>query len=186
VGCWGARGDRKTSSALDGLMILADRHRAAGFPLPYRVMAVTGSHVEHQLKLCRTLVAPHWSGAWRLSNDDHDAMLVIDGVPLLALDLSGVADNNAYDKLRMEAHALWADEAAPAATEGATGVDDTAWTMGITSLRLPTVRNVAVLTSNYPDDDYWAWVRFEAKPAPSTVSVRIPPGESASEADRAQ
>ena len=184
VAGWGARGDRKTSAALDGWLILADRHRAAGGALPFRVMVPTGSHTEHKLKLVRTLAAPHWGAVWALTDDDHLATATVDGVTLLALDLFGTSDPDALNRLRMEAHGLWAEEAAPAAYEGGGGVTAEAWSIALTSMRMPTARKVAALTSNFPDDDFWGWQRFEVHPERATVSVRIPPGESASPEDR--
>jgi len=184
VACWGARGDRKTSAGLDAQLILADRHRLAGGALPFRTMVPTGSMVEHTLKLCRTLVALQWAGLWTLTNDSHLAIATVDGVVLLALDLFGTGDPDALDRLRMEAHGLWAEEVAPAAYDSGGGVSLDAWSMALTSMRLETPRKVAVVTSNYPDEDHWAWQRFETDRHPGTVSVRIPAGESASAVDR--
>ncbi len=187
VALWGARGDRKTSAALDALCILADRHRLVGEALPFRVMVPTGTHVEHKLKLCRTLMEPHWHGIWALTDDDHLATATVDGVALLVLDLFGVNDVGTYDRLRMRAHALWAEEVAPVALEGGGGVPADAWAVGGTSVVLPTPRKVMLLTSNLPDEDDWCWRRFEGMPPhPGTVSVRIPAGESASAEDRAR
>jgi hypothetical protein len=45
---------------------------------------------------------------------------------------------------------------------------------------------VALVTSNMPDEDFWAWQRFEVQRHPGTASVRIPAGESASAEDRAR
>jgi|RhiMethySRZTD1v2_1073278.scaffolds.fasta_scaffold19254_8 hypothetical protein len=186
VAGWGARGDRKTSAALAAVIILADLHREAGGALPMRFMVPTGSHVEHELKLCRSVIAPHWSGMWSLREDKHLAVLTIDGVELAHLDLFGTSDPGALDRMRMEAHALWVEEAAPAALEGGGGVTEDAYSMSLPSCRLPTPRRVALLTSNMPDEDFWAWQRFEVQRHPGTVSVRIPAGESASAEDRAR
>jgi hypothetical protein len=185
VACWGARGDRKTSAALAAVIILADLHREGGGALPMRWMVPTGSHVEHELKLCRSLIALHWGGMWSLRDDRHLAVLTIDGVELAHLDLFGTSDPGALDRMRMEAHALWVEEAAPAALEGGGGVTEDAYSMSLPSCRLPTPRRVALLTSNMPDEDFWAWERFETKRHPGTASVRIPAGESASAEDRA-
>jgi hypothetical protein len=186
VAGWGARGDRKTSAALAAVILLADLHRNAGGTLPMRWMVPTGSHVEHELKLCRSVIALHWGGMWSLREDKHLAVLTIDGVELAHLDLFGTSDPGALDRMRMEAHALWVEEAAPAALEGGGGVTEDAYSMSLPSCRLPTPRRVALLTSNMPDEDFWAWQRFEVQRHPGTVSVRIPAGESASAEDRAR
>ena len=54
-----------------------------------------------------------------LSDDDHVATATVDGVALLGLDLFGTSDPDALNRLRMECHGEWAEEAAPAAYEGA-------------------------------------------------------------------
>jgi hypothetical protein len=186
VACWGARGDWKTSAAFAVVLILANLHRVSGGALPMRWLVLGGTHVEHGLKLCRSAVAPHWGGLWSLREDKHLIVLTL-GVELAHLDLVGAMDPGALDRLRMETHAVWAEEVAPAAYEGGSGVPLDAWHMAISSCRLPTPRRVAVLTSNLPDEDYWAWLRFEGRPPhPETVSVRIPPGESANAEDRAR
>ena len=186
VACWGARGDRKTSAALGALVILADLHREARHAGPLRVMVPTDSHVNHELKLCRTLVAPHWAGIWSLRDDRHLGVLTVSGEELAHLDLFGAGDPGAMDRLRGECHVMWCEEVAPAALEGGLGVTLDAWSLGLTSIRLPGRRPVAMMTSNMPDSDHWAWQRFQEQPHPSTVSVRIPAGESASPEDRAR
>jgi hypothetical protein len=184
VFCWGARGDRKTSAALAAVAICADLHQADGFALPMRWTVSTGSHTEHVLKLCRSVLAGHWGGCWSLRDDKHTAVLTIGGVELAHLDLVGSNDPDALSRLRMESHAGWGEEIAPAALEAGAGVSEDSWAMQLTSIRLPTRRPVAMSTSNYPDEDFWAWQRAEAAPHPGTASVRIPAGESASPEDR--
>jgi len=186
VACWGARGDRKTSAALGAVIVLADLHREAGGALPFRVMVPTDSQVNHELKLCRSLVAPHWGGVFSLRDDKHTAVLTINGEELAHLDLFGVGDPGAWDRLRMECHAAWYEEIAPAALEATAGVPEDAWSLGLTSIRLPTRRPVSMATSNYPDEDFWAWQRWEVKRHPGTISIRIPAGESASPEARAR
>ncbi len=189
VAAWGARGDRKTTAALDAVAILAQEHRDAGLPSPLRVMVPTGTMREHEVKLVRSLVAHHQGGQWSLRDDSRLAVLTIGGIELAHLDLFGTLDPSAMDRIRAESHLLWAEEIAPAALEGGGGVGEDAYSMGLTSCRLETPRKVALVTSNYPDEDYWAWQRFEGERVegdsyPSTVSVRIPAGESASAEDR--
>ena len=184
VFCWGARGDRKSTAGLTAVAVAADLHQLGGYALPMRWMVPTGSHAEHALKLCRSVLAPHWGGCWSLRDDKHTAVLTIGGVELAHLDLVGTTDPDALSRLRMECHGVWGEELAPAALEGGAGVSEDAWAMALTSIRLPTRRPVAMSTSNYPDEDFWAWQRAEAVPHPGTASVRIPPGESASPEDR--
>jgi len=88
---------------------------------------------------------------------------------------SGVAPVNpgALDRMRMEAHALWVEEAAPAALEGGGGVTEDAYAMSLPSCRLPTPRRVALLTSNLPDEDFWAWQRFEVQRHPGVIAAYL-------------
>jgi hypothetical protein len=44
--------------------------------------------------------------------------------------------------------------------------------------------HVAMMTSNYPDRNHWAWQRFMVEQHPGTLAFRIPAGESASAAQR--
>jgi hypothetical protein len=46
--------------------------------------------------------------------------------------------------------------------------------------------HVAMMTSNYPDRNHWAWHRFMVEQHPGTLAFRIPAGESASAAQRAE
>jgi hypothetical protein len=42
------------------------------------------------------------------------------------------------------------------------------------------------MTLNYPDEDHWTWQRFIVKPRASSAYYRVPPGERASESQRAE
>ncbi len=105
------------------------------------------------------------------------------------LDLFGIEDQGAMDKLRGEATGLWMEEPAPAAVmETSSGLSETAWGIGLTSLgdRLPSHHHPAIMTLNYPDEDHWTWRRFVTRRQPGTAFVRVPKGERASAEDRAR
>ncbi|HEX2933490.1 MAG TPA: hypothetical protein VHV54_27420 [Candidatus Binatia bacterium] len=55
-----------------------------------------------------------------------------------------------------------------------------------TSQRIPSHFHPAVATENYPDEDHWTWLRWVVNQAEGTRYFRVPPGERASSADRAE
>ena len=187
IACFGARGDGKTNDALIGMLQFAKRHAEAGYPLPVRVMGVTDTHQAHRVKTVRSMLLPHWGGGWHFRSDFHEAIFTAGGTDWVAIDLFGIEDAGAMDRVRGETHLVWFEEPAPAAVMVASsGVSLDAWLIALTSQRLPTYRKVGFLTSNYPDEDHWTWERFIATPQPGTCAFRIPPGERASAADRAE
>lgn len=184
--CVGARGDRKTTSGAIATLLHADLHREAGYPLPTTWLAVTGTLAEHKQKLCRTLAAPWWGGIWSVRDEWRLAVATIGGEEVVHLMLMGLEDEGAANRVRTEAHGLWFEEPAPALVMGTTaGLSMDAWNLAQTSLRLPSHHRPAFITENYPDALDWTWQRFAVKRHPGTALVRIPPGESASEEDRA-
>ncbi len=188
IACFGARGDRKTSSFLAATLFHAELHRAAGFPLPVPWISVTDTFASHRLKMCRTLRMPWWQGAWRLYNDDHLAIARVGGTEVVHLDLFGIEDQGGMDRVRMETCGVHFEEVAPAAAGEfqSRGVSVEAWGLAITSQRIPSHAKVAVITTNYPSEDHWSWKRFVLDRHPGTMYFRIPPGESASPEDRAE
>ncbi len=186
VACLGARGDRKTTSGVQAALLHAAFHEAAGHPLPTTWLVVTGTLSEHKVKLIRSLQASHWAGIWSFRDEWRLAVATIGGREIVHLMLMGLEDQNAGNRVRTEAHALWFEEPASAMVmETASGLTEDAWGLALTSLRLPSHHRPAILTENYPDEDHWTWTRFVVKKHPGTAVVRIPAGESASEEDRA-
>lgn len=183
----GARGDGKTVGAFTAMLGHAKRHEEAGYPLPVKWMGVMDTFRSHELKTHETLQEALWRGTWTLSGDKKVARGWSDGRKklLVEVDLFGVEDHGAMDKMRMAAHCLWIDEAAPTAVlVQSSGLSETAYLTGLTSLRLPSHVNVALLTENYPDEDHWTWLRW-AELARNRRLYRIPPGERASASQRA-
>ena len=185
MACFGARGDGKTWGVLGAMVMHAQMHHDRGFPLPVIWAGATDTHRAHVEKTVRSLKNVAWRGAWQMRDQDHQALFRAQGSTLVQIQLFGVKDRSEVDHLRAEFHGLWFEEPAPAAVmTSSSGIDETSWATGITSMRLPSHANVAALTTNYPDEDHWTWQRFVEQRQPGSCYFRIPPGERASAEQR--
>lgn len=193
VAAFGTRGDGKTQGAAGVMVAHMDEHSKRGYPLPTEWLGVADTFQSHILKTHRSLLEPHWHGAWRLKDGGHTAAFVLDGRELILLHLFGVEDQSGMDRLRAAAHGLWFEEPAPSSVMvQSSGLSESAWGLGITSCRLTSYRHPKIMTSNYPDEGHWSWERFVGNalmgidPLPGTDYVRIRPGEYASAEQRAE
>jgi hypothetical protein len=181
----GARGDGKSICGATAQVLYAERHRAQGGALPVRILVATDTFMSHRAKLCRSLEEALWHRLWVSREDRHVWVATIGGVEYVHLELIGVEDQGALDRMRQAAHALWLEEAAPAGIEASSsGLSEDALGIGITSLRLPSYAHPVLLTSNYGSESHWTWQRYAVDRHPGTHLVRLRPGEQATEADR--
>jgi hypothetical protein len=166
--CLGARGDGKTTGVLCAAPLHAVEHHNQGYPLPVNWMAVTDTFTSHKLKTVRSLESPLYKGGWKLRDNDHVAEFYQGGTKTVHMDLFGIEDQGAMDRMRMESHCLWFEEPAPSAVMvQSSGISLEAWMLGITSCRLPSHFNAKVATENYPDEDHWTIERW--KPSHNVV-----------------
>lgn len=164
-GVYSPRGEGKTQAALAAMILHGQKHAALGFEPPTRWMGVADSFRSHELKTHVSLNKPFWQGAWRLLDDGHLAVFYTERSPLVAIDLFGVEDRSATDRLKQECVGLWMDEVAPS-REGVvtSGIDNESWTLALTSRRVQSYSMPAIFTTNPGDDDHWSVMRM--KPGP--------------------
>ena len=183
----GARGDGKTWSAFGTMLEHARIHHSKGFPLPTRWMSVRDYHERHRTTTIRSIQDPAWHGVWRVTKDEHLGTARIGGQILVEVDFFGIEDQGAMERLKMECHGVHFEEAAPSAVlVDSSGISETSWILAMTSQRKPSYCHPALITENYPDEDHWTWQRFAVKQHPGSLLFRIPPGERASAAQRAE
>lgn len=158
IGVFSSRGEAKTITALAAMGGHAAKHSVSGHALPVKWLGVTETFAAHKAKTHESLQKDFWQGAWRLEDGGHKAILSDGESDGVLLDLFGVEDSGAIDRMRTESCCMWVDEPAPATT--GPGVSEAAWETGLSSLRLASHSNVALFTSNLPEEVHWTWKRF--------------------------
>lgn len=161
------------------MVMHAVEHHGHGFPLPITVLGVRDTFQNHKLTTHKSLLNPAWEGRWRLLGDGHVAIFEVAGQPFVRLELVGVDSPHDAERVRTECHLLWVDEPAPAMMLSG-GISDELYGIALSSQRMETHARVALITSNYPEEEHWVAQRFVFKPQPGTAYFRIPAGERAS------
>src|SRR5262249_51999016 len=155
----GPRGSGKTQAIPGALAILAELHWRARHSMPLRVLWLHDLQVNASMKTGRSLELPMWGGLWRLQDDRRQAVLTVGGREMIHADFVGTRDESSAERLRTECHVLAAEELVPSLSESG-GIEERKYELGLTSMRLPTRRAVAVSTTNPGSKDTWPFRRF--------------------------
>src|SRR6185295_4709119 len=100
-----------------------------------------------------------WLGTWSLRDDKKEAVLTVAGVEMVLGLFIGTSDEQSSERLRAESHVLAAEELVPSLTEFG-GIPERKYELGLSSMRLPTRRHVALSTTNPGDVECWPFKRF--------------------------
>ncbi|HUH13793.1 MAG TPA: hypothetical protein VMK65_11810, partial [Longimicrobiales bacterium] len=183
----GPRGTKKTSTVLDGAVLYAQQHHAAGGTLPVRTRVVGSTGVQVRAAL-RVIEAPWWQGAWQFEDDERVLRCTVDGRVVVVADVVGVEDmGTGADRLRRRYHVLIGDDPAPAMAEISSGFTSGAWAIALSGLDLPSpVGHRALLAMNAGSRSHWTTRRFLVAPGPGCRAFRIAPEEELTPARRAE
>jgi hypothetical protein len=170
----GPRGSGKTQTSPAALAILAELHVRAGFTLPLRALWLHDSLTNAVVKTGASIEQGLWGGLWTLRDDKKEAVLTLAGVELVIGLFVGTNDEVSAERLRAESHVLAAEELVPSLSEFG-GISERKYELGLTSMRLPTRRHVALSTTNPGDEECWPFKRFlEGGGRPGCVRCHIP------------
>lgn len=170
----GPRGSGKTQASPAALAILAELHARAGYPLPLRVLWLHDSLTNAAIKTGQSLEQALWGGQWRLRDDRKEAVLTVAGVELVVGLFVGTNDEVSSERLRAESHCQASEELVPSLSEFG-GVSERKYELGLSSMRLPTRRHVALSTTNPGDEECWPFKRFlEGGGRPGCARCQIP------------
>jgi hypothetical protein len=170
----GPRGSGKTQASPAALAILAELHARAGCPLPLRALWLHDSLTNASVKTGASLEQALWGGLWRLRDDRKEAVLTLAGVELVLGLFVGTGDEQSSERLRAESHVLAAEELVPSLSEFG-GISERKYELGLTSMRLPTRRHVALSTTNPGDEECWPFLRFvQGGGRPGCMRCQIP------------
>ncbi len=179
----GPRGSGKTQAVPAALAILAERHVRAGYALPLRCLSLHDSMVNASIKTGRSLEQGLWGGLWSLRDDRRMAVFTLAGAEMIVADFVGTRDETAAERLRAEAHVMAAEELV-ASLDEAGGIQERHYELSLTSLRLPTLRRVAISTTNPGDTESWPYRRWiQGGGRPGCVRVQVPAEDRLSPAE---
>ncbi len=175
----GPRGEGKTIGVLSAMVFHAMKHQEAGFDLPVSWVGVRDTLENHKATTVKTIQKPLWAGMWKVYDGSKLCVAYMqpeaDRPPqeIVKLNLIGLDDQAAKDKLKLETTGLWFEEAAPSAGLVVSGgLDEESWDLAGTSCRVASHFKPKVITENYPDEDHWTWQRFRPTKDPVFVSAK--------------
>jgi hypothetical protein len=169
----GPRESGKSQGAPGALASLAEFHDAAGFPLPLRSLCINESLVSFSMKMGRSLEEEHWGGCWKLRNDRREAVLTLAGVEYVLIDAVGAYDESAAERLKTRCHVVNAEELTPSLND-TKGIEEDKYTLGVSSISLPTPNPVAMATCNPAGPSHWVYKRFVSPGLPGCTAVTVP------------
>ena len=142
------RGEGKSQGVLGAMEAHALLHLRHGFKGPVRwlIVGATATYLEESVAVSMT--EDIWRSAWSYSNKI--ATLTIDGTVLVRASFAGVDEAGDVDYLRRGVHGVWTEEPASAVAEMSAGISRKAWAVAVSSARLPSHHNPALLSSNAP------------------------------------
>jgi hypothetical protein len=169
------RGEGKSQGVLGAMEAHALLHLRHGFKGPVRwlIVGATATYLEESVAVSMT--EDIWRSAWSYSNKI--ATLTIDGTVLVRASFAGVDEAGDVDYLRRGVHGVWTEEPASAVAEMSAGISRKAWAVAVSSARLPSHHNPALLSSNAPSPKAWVWKRYVLSPEPGCRAYRIPKAE---------
>ena len=104
---FGIRGDGKTQASLAAIVGHSKVHEQKGFPLPVPWMAVRDTHTNHKTTTLKSLANPLWQGCWHMYDDSHLAVFKAGEKEYVHMQLMGVENAEALDRLRQETVGVW-------------------------------------------------------------------------------
>lgn len=169
----GPRGSGKTQSVPGSLAILAELHLRNGGKSPLQVLWLSDTITAAGVKTARSLEQELWHGLWTIKDDRRKAIFTIAGSELINADFVGTRDETAAERLRAECHIVCAEELVPSLEDSA-GIEERRYELGITSMRLKTLRHIVISTTNPGSPNHWSYKRFIMPGKTGCVRRQIP------------
>lgn len=176
----GPRGEGKTEASIARMCSVCAKQPEESLPIPWAIIRDTWTNLERTT--LRSFISPD-PDSFAAKIRPH--LKVSNGGQRLELpgyftaDLFGMDSLGDLNRLQsLQLGGLWIEEPAPAAAEDiGGGLEERVITVGISSLRHRQAFHTVQVSSNYPDEDHWSWIRANEK-VPGRRLFRIPRGEN--------